>query len=276
VRECFGKYFIHNGNLLGAKSFDNSMVYEGDSFYEVIRIIRGLPLFFTDHIARLMTSISLAGMPVIADMDTLRNNIADLIKSGKIEEINLKIVFNFKPSGCNYLLYYIEPVYPSPVQYLKGVKGILFHAERRDPGVKIIDNRLRSGIKQKLTLEKGYEALLVNNSGCITEGSRSNIFFITGNRLITAPDNSVLGGITRKYLIEICMENSIPLEYKCVNANEISGYESVVMTGTSPVVLPFYCIDDILFNVKNPIIVHLRNLYMKKAEESMQHFTIGG
>jgi branched-chain amino acid aminotransferase len=272
VSECFGKYFIYNGELLFARRFDNSMVYEGESFYEVIRVIKGLPVFFTEHIDRLNKSVTLAGRKMVADMDILRNKVIEYSGAEKIDEINLKMVFNYKQDGSSYLLYYIEPIYPTAEQYRHGVKGILYPAERKDPEVKVIDNDLRSGIKHKLILEKGYEALLVNRNGCITEGSRSNIFFISGNRLSTAPDSCVLGGITRKYLIEICRENGIALDYICVNADEITDYESVVMTGTSPVVLPFNCIDDILFSVAHPLIAHLRSLYLKKVEESLKLF----
>lgn len=272
MSECFGKYLILNGELKPAEFFENSMVYEGESYYEVVRVIRGLPLFFNDHVTRLHNSVSIAGRPQLADMNTLRNKIAELTAADLKGEVNLKIVFNFNANRSIYLIYYIESVYPTADQYKHGVKGILFRAERKDPEVKVIDNHLRSGIKHKLILEKGYEALLVNNDGCITEGSRSNIFFIAGNRLITAPDSSVLGGITRKHIIDICPGNGIPLDYKCVNSDEIADYESVVMTGTSPIVLPFYCIDDILFNVKHPLIIHLRNLFLEKAEESLKQF----
>jgi branched-chain amino acid aminotransferase len=272
VSECFGKYLILNGDLRPAAEFDNSMVYEGESYYEVIRVIRGLPLFFTDHINRLHSSVSLAGQPQISDMNIIRNKILELSRAEKMEEVNLKIVFNFNQARSIYLIYYIEPFYPTADQYLHGVKGILFPAERKDPEVKIIDNQLRSAIKHKLALEKGYEALLVNRNGCITEGSRSNIFFITGNRLVTAPENCVLGGITRKHLIDICRENWITLEYNCVNIDELSDYESVIMTGTSPVVLPFYSIDDILFNVKHPLIGHLRTLFIDRMEDSLKDF----
>jgi branched-chain amino acid aminotransferase len=249
------------------------MVYEGESFYEVIRVFGGLPTFFADHIARLQASVALRGRQMVADISTLRNKIIELSGAEEREEINLKIVFNYAGERCNYLIYYIEPVYPGPDQYLNGVKGILFHAERKDPEVKVIDNLLRSEISRKLILEKGYEALLVNRTGCITEGSRSNIFFISGNRLITAPDNFVLGGITRKHLIGICRENEIPVDFRCVNVNEITDQESIVMTGTSPIVLPFSSVGDNIFSVSHPLIAHLRNLYRRKAEESMIQFT---
>jgi branched-subunit amino acid aminotransferase/4-amino-4-deoxychorismate lyase len=54
--------------------------------------------------------------------------------------------------------------------------------------------------------------------------------------------------------------------------DKINEYDSVFMTGTSPVVLPFYCIDNYYFSVKHPMIERLRKLYFKKAEVSMRLF----
>jgi branched-chain amino acid aminotransferase len=108
----------------------------------------------------------------------------------------------------------------------------------------------------------------------ITEGSRSNIFFVKGEILVTAPDNLILNGITRKHILEICRNNYIPVELRCVDAGDISEYDSVFMTGTSPMVLPFNRIDDITFNVEYPVMERLRELYMAKAEESITLFRI--
>jgi branched-chain amino acid aminotransferase len=272
MNECFGNSFILNGELQPAELFDNSLIYEGDSIYEVIRMVKGLPVFFNDHATRLETSVRLQRRTMLADKKELRRDIIALSDSEKKKEINLKIVFNYNNDLDNYLIYFIEPIYPSPEQYKKGVKGVLFFAERKDPESKVINHRLRSEIYHKLILEGAYEALLVNRDYCITEGSRSNIFFIKGDTLITAPDKAVLSGITRKHLLEICSENGVNVEFSSVKADKISEYESVIMTGTSPAVLPFYCIDNKFFDVRHHLIGLLRNLYLVKAEESMRQF----
>jgi branched-chain amino acid aminotransferase len=270
--ECFGNSFILNGELQPAELFDNSLVYEGDSIYEVIRMIKGRPVFFYDHLERLKISAKLQQKAMLAGNDALRRDILALVKSEKRREFNLKIVFNYNKSP-NYLVYLIEPIYPSPEQYKKGVKGALFFAERKDPESKVINHKLRSEIYHKLVLNGAYEALLVNRDNFVTEGSRSNIFFIKDETLTTAPEGAVLSGITRKNILEICKENGINVKFDCVNADKISEFDSVVMTGTSPVVLPFYCIDNIYFKVNNNIITHLRNMYLTKAEESIHQFT---
>jgi branched-chain amino acid aminotransferase len=272
MNECHGKKFVLNGDLQPGELFDNSLVYEGDSIYEVLRMVKGSPVFFSDHMERLATSVRLQHKEDLADVPALRKAIINLTRSDKKKETNLKIVFNYNNGSSNWLVYFIEPIYPSEEQYKKGVKGILFSAERKNPESKVINHKLRSSIYHKLIVEGGYEALLVNKQNLITEGSRSNIFFLKDETLVTAPDNVILNGITRKHILEICRKNHIKVDMTCVNADEISNYDAVFMTGTSPLVLPFYCIDDKYFNVKLPLMERLRKFYMAKAEESIRHF----
>jgi branched-chain amino acid aminotransferase len=272
MNECNGKKFILNGNLQSSDSFDNSLVYEGDSVYEVIRMLKGYPVFFYDHMERLGSSVKLQRKKMLADTVTLKKDIITLKKWYKKKEINLKIVFNYNKGSENYLVYFIEPIYPSEEQYRKGVKGILFYAERKDPASKVINHKLRSSIFHKLILEGGYEALLVNEKGQITEGSRSNIFFLKGDTLVTAPDNTVLSGITRKHILDICRKNDIKVRLACVGADRITSFDAVFMTGTSPMVLPFYCIDDKFFNVRVPLIETLRKHYIERARRSIDDF----
>ncbi len=272
MNECFGNKFILNGTLQTSDMFHNSLIYEGESIYEVIRMVKNYPVFFQDHLSRLEMSLKLQQKEPLVDSYKLRKDIINLTKSDKKKEANLKIVFNYNNDSKNYLVYFIEPIYPSEEQYRTGVKGTLYYAERKDPESKVINHKLRSSIYHKLILEGGYEALLVNENDFITEGSRSNIFFIKGNTLFTAPDNIILNGITRKHILDICSENQIRVNLEPVNVKDISEFDAVFMTGTSPIVLPFYSIDNIVFSVTHPFIKRLRDLYLLKAEESIKFF----
>jgi len=275
MNECYGKKFILNGKLETSDSFDNSLVYEGDSVYEVIRMVRYSPVFFNDHMERLSFSVRMQKKQMLTDASVLKRDIITLTRSERRKEINLKIVFNYNRDSFNYLVYFIEPIYPSEKQYKNGVKGILFYAERKDPGSKVINHKLRSSIFHKLILDGGYEALLVNEKGQITEGSRSNIFFLKNDTLVTAPDNMILCGITRKHILDICREHDIKVRLACVRADRITDYDAIFMTGTSPMVLPFSSVDDKVFRVRLPLIEKLRKLYLIKAEESVNLFRSG-
>jgi branched-chain amino acid aminotransferase len=274
MNECFGKKFILNGNVQSSDHFDNTLVYEGDSIYEVIRMLKGIPVFFYDHMERLETSVRIQQKKMLADIHVLKKDIINLVKTERKKDINLKIVFNYNQDDNNYMVYFIEPIYPSEEQYKKGVKGILFYAERKDPESKVINHKLRSSIYHKLILEGGYEALLVNEKNEITEGSRSNIFFLKGDSLTTAPDDKILNGITRKHVLDICRDAKIKVKFMCVPFDSLQDYDAVFMTGTSPMVLQFNCINDIYFNVRVPLIEELRKLYLIMAERSVLRFML--
>ena len=272
MSECYGRDFIQNGELQPSELFDSSLVYEGESVYEVIRLVKGSPVFFHDHMERLAASVSNMKKELLTDETFIAEGIVKLLRSNKIKDINIKIVYNYNKGSQNCLIYFIESVYPSVIQYRNGVRGILIEAVRKDPESKVINHKLRSEIAHRLINEGGYEAVLVNADNYITEGSRSNIFFLRNGILYTAPDNLVLKGITRKYILDICRDNSITVKFECVNAKDISGYDAAFMTGTSPMVLPFCYIGDIKFSVKLPLMEELRKLYILKVEESIRLF----
>lgn len=273
MNEFSGKKFILNGELKPVEFFNNSFISEGKSIYEVIRMVKGQPVFFHDHMDRLANSVHLQNKKPMANVTDLRRSILKLIKSDRRKEANLKIIFNYTGDSKNYLVYYIKHSYPTAEQYKHGVKGTLYFAQRKDPEAKVINHTLRSSINLKLIQEQAYEAILVNENNLITEGSKSNIFFLSNDTLFTAPDDMVLNGITRKHVLAICREHKIKYELKCVNVDDISKYEAVFITGTSPMVLPICFIDAVKFNTKLPLMEELRNLYAVKAKESVALFS---
>jgi branched-chain amino acid aminotransferase len=272
MSECYGANFILNGELQPAELFDKKLVYEGDSIYEVLRTVKGCPVFFNDHMERLTSSVKLQNKVLLADISVLRKAIIVLTRADKRKLANIKIVFNYHNGISNFLIYYIEPIYPTELEYKRGVKGVLFYGERKEPESKVINHKLRSTISHKLIQEGAYEALLVNEKNVITEGSRSNIFFLKNDTLFTAPDNVVLNGITRKHILEICREHKIEVVFDCVKVVDMTNFDSVFMTGTSPMVLPFNSIDDKIFKVTLPLMERLRKLYITKSDDSICRF----
>ncbi|HEY5470886.1 MAG TPA: aminotransferase class IV [Bacteroidales bacterium] len=272
MSECYGTNFVLNGELQPAELFDNALVYEGDSIYEVLRTVKGCPVFFNDHMERLASSVKLQNKDLLADVAGMRKAIIQLTRSDRKKLANIKIVFNYNNGLSNFLIYLVEPIYPTEEQYKKGVKGVLFYGERKDPESKVINHKLRSSISHKLIQEGGYEAVLVNENNLITEGSRSNIFFLRNETLVTAPDSLILNGITRKHILEICNEQKIEVVLECVRVVDMTKFDSVFMTGTSPMVLPFNCIDDKFYKVTFPLMERLRKLYIIKADESIRLF----
>ncbi|MFO7575894.1 MAG: aminotransferase class IV [Bacteroidales bacterium] len=272
MSECYGNYFVRNGELIPSCLFNNTDVYEGESVYEVLRMMGSGPLFFEDHMERMAMSVQYHDHKMLATPAEMASQIIMMRKSAGVKEANLKIVFNYKENENTCLLYFIEPLYPTHKQYREGVQTILYRAERENPEVKVINHRLRSSIYHRLIISNAYEALLVDSDGYVTEGSRSNIFFVKEGKLFTAPDEKVLGGITRKQVLDICRQNGIEVVMGSVHEDDIVNYESVFMTGTSPMVLPIKMIDEMRFRVDNPLVRSLLELYTIRVKESLAAF----
>src|SRR5512139_3761640 len=104
MKEYCGNHFILNGKIRSVDEFDNSLVNKGETIYEVIRIVRGTPVFFSDHMDRLSASIKQQKKHIIADASVLKKDIIKLTDIEKRKEINIKIVFNYNENIENYLV----------------------------------------------------------------------------------------------------------------------------------------------------------------------------
>jgi branched-chain amino acid aminotransferase len=270
--ECFGSYYYLDGNILHAGS-DNEPVAAEVAFYEVIRTTGGVPLFFEDHMKRLCDGIA-TRYDLSDDLSgTIAEGLAALARQEFFPEINVRITVSFTGQEYSVHICYIPSFYPTMEMIHRGVPLILYHAERLDPGVKLLNNRLRLSVNESLIKKEAYEALLVNKDGYITEGSRSNVFFITGTgKICTAPDRMVLPGITRKYVIDLCRQEGYDLVFEAVKPSGLANFQSVFITGTSPMVLAVRSIDNHLFMAENAIVERLSLLYRQLADESIRKY----
>lgn len=259
MSECYSKFFIRNSEVLKSEDFEESIVSTGTSLYEVIRVIDKVPLFLEKHLERLKNSAQIVNLKLWMDLNEVKEKLLELIKINQIEEGNVKIIFNYNNSEEHikhtFLTYFIKHHYPSKEQYENGVPTILCFKERSNPNAKIINNELRKIADEKIKRSGAYEAILVDRNNNITEGSRSNIFMVKEDTVLTAPLTDVLPGITRQIIIEICRSENIKIEEQKVNYKDLRGLDALFITGTSPKVLPINKVEDILFNSSNNNIV---------------------
>jgi len=84
-------------------------------------------------------------------------------------------------------------------------------------------------------LKSGYdEAIMLNSSGKVAEGSAENIFIIKNGMIKTPPLNAdILNGITRDGVIQLIKANGIKLIEKNITVKELLKADEVFMTGTA-------------------------------------------
>jgi branched-chain amino acid aminotransferase len=226
-----------------------------DIYYEVVRIIGRKFLFLDDHLERLKFSIRNSGI-IFPGNKAILESLKILLNENPFTEGNIKICLCQKEGKEPELHCFFTPwIYPDENSYQKGVQMVSYSHERPNPGIKKWDDKFRSDVRQYIQDHGVYEALLLNKQGEISEGSRSNVFFIDAfNKLITPPEHSVLPGITRKYVLQICRDQGLEVEERVISMKELNVLSACFISGTSPKVLPVCQIDQHRFRANHPVL----------------------
>lgn len=264
-KEIAKDYFLYNGDILPSEEFDIEKTTVYPSVYEVIRVIDGVPLFFEEHIDRLWSSVKLLGYKQPYENTVIKEHILKLLELNKCYNYNVKIVINTLDSeNPNLFVYYVVSNYPAVELYEKGIHTILYEAERDNPNVKVIVADFRNKINKSIKNAGAYETLLVNDRGEITEGSRSNVFFVKDDIFYTAPAKDVLVGITRSRIIQLCLKLGYDIMEQPISVDFLKDIDGLFLTGTSPKVLPIASIDERKYNsAGNSAIRAIRDAYNK-------------
>lgn len=270
--EMIGSYFISNGRVMPAEATGSIPGASSRTIYEVIRVISGVPVFLERHLERLESSAGLVGSSVREIRKSLEDSLPKLIKANGGPEKNIKIiVFNLENTTPDHMAYFIKSSYPSEEEYRKGVKAILLKEERSNPNAKVVNSSYKERVAAAMEAAGAYEALLVNSRDEITEGSRSNLFFVRGEDILTAPKGNVLIGITRVCVLELCERLGIRVLETPVVTSMLKELDGVFMTGTSPKILPISTIDGLHFpSGENPVIKKLMRGYDEMLAEYLK------
>lgn len=233
--------------------------------YEVIRIIKRKPLFLSDHFARFENTLASVDNHIKVDNIEFGSMLYKCISDSNIVNGNIKVeaIYDTESKTIEYFCHEIPHHYPTDEQYKNGVPTMTFAYERQNPHNKIWNQNLRDTVDKFIADNKIFEAIYVNSHNIITEGTRSNIFFIYNDTLISAKESNILKGVTRKYIIDTAKRNGLKYTEMDININEISTFESAFISGTSPKILPISCINDVIYHVENE---NLRMLMQKFNE----------
>lgn len=244
--------------------------------YEVLRVEQGKPLFIYDHLKRLFSGVEKVGHILSAKKNQLKQKIEQLSVTSETGSGNIKMEFYFvenKMAEIESRGFFIPTRYPSKELYAKGITCMTLEKERMNPSVKASNSLLRNLTNDLIKKHKIYEVLLYS-SHHITEGSRSNLFFIKDETIFTAPDELVLSGVMRKKVLEIIHQQKLPLKMEALAVEELSKISSAFITGTSPRVLPIRQIDEHIIQPNHPMIGLIQDELQKMITQYISQYTM--
>lgn len=268
------KYFILNDELKSSCDFDSSQLRIGTNIYEIIRIIDAKPLFIQAHIARFYRSAQLNGIQLNFGSEYLLTRIKKLIESNQLQQANIRFQYNISAEGTALFHAWVNPFYyPSVEQKSKGVKLGLLTSSRQNPQAKSAFLEVRKHADAILEKKDVFEVLLVHQNELVSEGSRSNIFFIKNNRLITPESSLILEGVTRQYILQLCQDQGIEIEEGNIYTKELKAFDAAFLSGTSLGVLPVSAINGQPFMADHPLTIRISRHYQKMADLYIKQFS---
>ena len=252
-----------NGEFLPASEarvsiFDRSFLY-GDGLFETLRVYAGRPFAWTEHLDRLEQAADRIGLQVPVTREQLQAISVELLQRNSQTEAILRIQISrgqgargYSPRGATSPVWVVTTHPATPQDPANPTRWRLVTASVR---LAVADplNRLKSSSKLLQVLARaeaeskgGDEALLLDTSDGVIEGSSSNLFWFSGRNLFTPPVNSgALPGITRATLLRIAPDlGFVPGERRCT-CDDLHAADGVFLTLSSLEVVPAISLDGI-------------------------------
>ena len=280
IHDNVAEFIYLNGELREYREFqsetsvglDFEMPFVGQIIYEVVRFVDKKGVFLRDHYDRFTGSLKLAGLESDLTYETYKEACKQLLKVNKIRSNNLKLMYAMGEDTPICLIYASKSFYPDEKYYINGVATAVLGIERPNPNAKISRADYIEKVQSYREKKGVFEVLLKNAEGRLTEGSKSNLFFVRGNTVVTAPSHMVLEGIMRKYVFEICGALGITVDdSRPIELSELSQMDGAFLTGTSINVLPISCVEGLIqYDTQNPVLQRIVRGFEERIAEEWQ------
>lgn len=242
-----------NGRLLPdteatVSVFDHGLVV-GDGVFETVKVTGGVPFALTRHLNRLRGSARGLGLDV-PDTGRIRAGVAALLaESGQPDQARLRITVTAGRSALG------SERSGSPLTVIIALGGLTGWGAScdvitvpwpRNEHSAIAGLKTTSYAENVLALSYaqergGGEAVFGNIAGNLCEGTGTNVFVVTGGRLITPPLSAgCLAGVTRDLVIEWggAVEEDLSI-------GALAAAEEAFLTGTTRDVQPIRRVDGV-------------------------------
>jgi branched-chain amino acid aminotransferase len=220
----------------------------GYGLFDYFRTYNGVPFRFDDYWRRFENSARLLKLRLSLDQAETEALLAGLYARSGEKEVAFRFILTggYAPDSVhvsepNFLIR-TEPLpQDNPAGRTAGIKVLPYDYVRDLPEIKST-NYVHMVRMADLMAEQRAADLLYHKDGEVSELTRSNIFILKGNKLITSNRN-ILEGITRRVVIELAVPHFEVHERK-VTLEELLDADEVFTTSTTKWVMPVVAVGD--------------------------------
>jgi D-alanine transaminase/branched-chain amino acid aminotransferase len=242
-------YFI-NGDFVAPEQamihVSDLALLRGYGIFDFFRAIDGKPIFLEDHLDRFENSARLMDLKIPFTREECRDIIFRIIEKSNQPMIGVKLILTggysvdgYTPAEKANFIAFGSPFSFKPADY--GMKVLTHHYIREIPEIKTLNYVVPIRLIPKLKAA-GADDILYHFNGYVSELSRSNIFIVKNEKIIT-PTEGVLYGITRKKTLAIAKQN-FEVEERAVTLAELLDADEIFTTGSTKRVTAIVKVDE--------------------------------
>lgn len=281
---------LHDATEPSVSPLNRGFLY-GDAIYEVWRTYDGFLFAFEEHLERLKRSAAALQLEIPFDEGVLLTEIRrtvsaffEVTKEKKDIYIRLQLTRGAGPIGLDIALA-DTPCFVILVQYLREEtpefwnKGLHLtlgkslyrnHPKTLNPAWKT-GNYLNNVLCLREAKARGADdVLMLNLDGAITEASVSNVFFVSGQEILTPPASAgILQGITRAILLEeLAKDWNFDLREETISAAQLPEFSECFLSSTTRDIVPVGSIDKASYKVgPKTVTSELKKIFRKYVKD---------
>ncbi len=255
--------FYVNDRLVPAEEakisvLDRGFVY-GDGIFETLLVRNGAVFRLREHLERLAESAKIVRIEMPWSGDELEEKVYEVVRANGMDQAAMRVnvsrgvgSWRLTTKGADHptlvISMYPLPDYPADT-YTRGWPVIVSREvtvmDPVIPGRAKTSNRINLILAKREAEERGAaEAILLNMSGHLTEGTSTNLFFGSGGKLCTpALEEGILWGITRDIVIRIGRDLGFEVVEGEFHPGDLESADEAFLSFTTAGVVPISEVD---------------------------------
>ncbi len=235
--------------------FDHGFLY-GYGLFETMRSYSGHIFRLDRHLARLTHSAEILGLELGLTTFELEEAVYKTLRANGLTDARIRLTLSAgegeiapePPSPRAPTLLIVTQGYTPPQCYDEGFRAAVSHIRQNSqtPLAQIKSaNYLNNLLARRQARAMGAdEAILLNDRGFLAEGSSTNIFLVSGEKLSTpSQESGILPGITREAVIELAAALGIEMAEREVRLEELLQADEAFFTNSLLEIMPLAEVD---------------------------------
>ena len=248
----------HDESTAMVSVFDHGLLY-GDGIFEGMRAYGGRIFRMEQHLARLYDSAHAVWLDIPISKAEMAEVTLEAVRRAALDDAYLRHIvtrgrgdLGLDPRKCKRptLLLIVDKIRLWPEEtYQKGLSVVtagtpMPHREALSPRVKSLNYLSHIMAKVEAIQAGADEAIMLDPTGYVTEGSGQNLFLVKNGVVRTPPAwAGILKGVTRDAVMELAAEAGLAVREEPLNRYDVYTADEAFFTGTASEIAPIREVD---------------------------------